>query len=433
MPKSQNAQKLTMTAVERLTPGERDVVLWDSDVPGFHVRCTPGGAKTFALSFRVRGVARKSKIGSFPAMTVEQARKMARRWYADAQDGIDPATKRKADDMTVADAWARFDANHIARKKPKTQEQYRDLWRVHIEPVIGRKPLSALTSEAAEDIAARAMKRAAQVQADRLARAQAKRVAAGLPVEAPQKATEPGAATANRVLAVLSKFHAYCAVHKWRPKGDNPSQGLTRHSEVSRLPRVTDEQVRALGRAFEKARVRTTPWALGAIRALFFSGHRKQEVFALRWDQLHLDVAAPYADLADSKTGPRTLPLNEPMVAIIRELEALRPGFPSPFVFQGTDPAKPVSDPRKTWEFLKREAGLPWLRMHDFRHVFGTSAVSNGAALQLVQSIMGHADPRTTQRYARVLIEPAVAASNDTGGRLAQHTEKGAQEVRIVH
>ena len=438
MPKSKNAVRLTKTFLEKeihlaLTPkGTPREFTFDTEVPGFFARVT-SGSKSFGLAYRVNGRPTKPKIGSFPAMTCEQARDIAHDWYVQVRKGIDPAASIKQVEMTVAAAWAEFDANHISRLKPKTRSRYHGLWRIHIEPEFGNKPLSAMTTESVERLASQAQERAGMFHTEKVAKGLKLRARKGLPATsegAPKRKTEPGAATANRLLALVSKFHGHCGYRGWRLKGDNPAQGITRNTEVARLPKLTDAQVVALGRAFEKARIRTTPWAIGAIKALFFSGHRKEEVFALRWDGLHLDTDNTYADLPDSKTGPRTLPLNEVVVDIIREMETLRPGFPSDFVFQSQNPKKPIGDPRKTWEFLKAEAGIPWLRIHDFRHVFGSSAVSHGTAMEFVQRVMGHADARTTARYARFLTAPLVEASNKVSGRLAVHLDKGAAEVR---
>lgn len=90
-----------------------------------------------------------------------------------------------------------------------------------------------------------------------------------------------------------------------------------------------------------------------------------------------------------------------------------------PLVSRATDPMEPVTyvslyQSTKRW-FAKSisasslslsermeayRASLHWLR-----HTCGTRALERGAPLQLVQGQLGHADPRTTMRYAKTQLE----------------------------
>jgi site-specific recombinase XerD len=49
---------------------------------------------------------------------------------------------------------------------------------------------------------------------------------------------------------------------------------------------------------------------------------------------------------------------------------------------------------------VAKRAGLPHLNPHVLRHTAATLALDAGAPLDRVQALLGHADPRTTMRYA---------------------------------
>jgi integrase/recombinase XerD len=49
---------------------------------------------------------------------------------------------------------------------------------------------------------------------------------------------------------------------------------------------------------------------------------------------------------------------------------------------------------------IAQKAGLPHLHPHVLRHTAATLALDAGAPLDRVQALLGHADPRTTMRYA---------------------------------
>ena len=56
-----NRAPLTKTKIEKaeVPPGTRQVMLWDTVVSGFGVRCLPGGSKTFVYRYRPRGGGRR--------------------------------------------------------------------------------------------------------------------------------------------------------------------------------------------------------------------------------------------------------------------------------------------------------------------------------------------------------------------------------------
>ena len=55
-----------------------------------------------------------------------------------------------------------------------------------------------------------------------------------------------------------------------------------------------------------------------------------------------------------------------------------------------------------SWDAARKRAGLPNLRVHDLRHSFASFLVNAGRSLYEVQELLGHADIRTTSRYAHL-------------------------------
>jgi site-specific recombinase XerD len=55
-------------------------------------------------------------------------------------------------------------------------------------------------------------------------------------------------------------------------------------------------------------------------------------------------------------------------------------------------------------------AGLPDFRVHDLRHSFASFLVNAGRSLYEVQELLGHADIRTTSRYAHLSRERLISA-----------------------
>jgi site-specific recombinase XerD len=59
------------------------------------------------------------------------------------------------------------------------------------------------------------------------------------------------------------------------------------------------------------------------------------------------------------------------------------------------------------------------VRLHDLRHSFASLLVNKGVSIYVVQSLLGHAQLRTTQRYAHLSRETLVSASEVAGKVIA--------------
>src|SRR5262252_3319074 len=93
-------RKLTETAVRRAgVPTIGQTMIWDQAVTGFAVRILPGGSRTFWFQYRTSGGRsgknRMVRIGSWPTVSLNAARKAARDLAGQVARGQDPAAKRQ--------------------------------------------------------------------------------------------------------------------------------------------------------------------------------------------------------------------------------------------------------------------------------------------------------------------------------------------------
>ena len=56
------------------------------------------------------------------------------------------------------------------------------------------------------------------------------------------------------------------------------------------------------------------------------------------------------------------------------------------------------------------------LRLHDLRHSFASFLVNEGVSLYVVQALLGHANARTTQRYAHLASDMLTDATEIVDG-----------------
>jgi integrase len=73
----------------------------------------------------------------------------------------------------------------------------------------------------------------------------------------------------------------------------------------------------------------------------------------------------------------------------------------------------------KLWRVLRTAAGFPHLRLHDLRHSFASAGLAGGDTLPVIGALLGHADVKTTARYAHLAEDPVRLAANRISGAIA--------------
>jgi integrase len=379
--------KVTKRTVDALKPAaDRDVLLWDDELPGFGVRCRPSGSKTYFVKYRTAGGRQRwLTLGTHGPLTPELARKRARQEKAAVGEGADPSGERqtKRQENTLADIADRYLAEHVAaHNRPSTAAEVRRIVEKRIKPGLGRIKITDLTRS---DIKAwhQAM--------------------AATPYEG------------NRALAYLSKM-LNLAAKDWELRADNPCTGIKRFPEKKRERFFSDAELTKIGDALAAAERDNAemPGFILLVRLLATTGMRLGEALALRWADIDLPGRA--IRLRDAKAGARTVHLGAAAVAILDTMED-RTGW----VVRGLDPDKPFSfsTAQHAWERLRKSAGIPDGRLHDLRHTAGTFAALAGANAFAVRDLLGHKTLAMTGRYVERAADMVRATADAVSSRVA--------------
>ena len=123
-------------------------------------------------------------------------------------------------------------------------------------------------------------------------------------------------------------------------------------------------------------------------------GCRPKEMRTLRWSDLR--ESGRRAELAESKTGPRSFYLGRPAADLI----ACQPRI-AKYVVPGRKRRQPMVDLKGVWTPVKRRAELEQsVRLYDAcRHTFTTWALELGIPLDRVKTLIGHSTGDVTARY----------------------------------
>ena len=106
------------------------------------------------------------------------------------------------------------------------------------------------------------------------------------------------------------------------------------------------------------------------------------------------------AVLHDTKNGERrAIPLAGPALEEMKQRSKVR-RIDTDLVF--ANPQGVATFPRKAWHRAMRAAEIEDFRFHDLRHTFASHFLMRTGDLKALQEILGHADIKTTMRYAHL-------------------------------
>lgn len=207
-----------------------------------------------------------------------------------------------------------------------------------------------------------------------------------------QKQVKP--ATVNRELACLSHLFNLAKRQK-RFFGENPvsiSKLLPEHNQVERI----------LSKEEEARLLEASSLALKAILlCALHTGMRKNEILSLKWNNVDLNnniITLEHTNTKSKKT--RRIPVNKILRKILLE-QKLKVGS-SNNVFLNTKgyPYKRHDSLKQSFKEACKKANIQGLRFHDLRHTAATRMIESGSSIVAVSRILGHADIKTTMRYA---------------------------------
>nr|WP_069624737.1 site-specific integrase [Methyloceanibacter marginalis] len=344
-------RSLTDAAVKRQKPPEAGQIdVFDQGFPGLALRVSHGGRKAWTYHYRFAGKLKRLTLGTYPALSLADARG-AWRDAKDARDkGRDPAQdkKRKTGETefeAVLAEWLKRDQgdnrSHDSVKR-SIDKDATPAWKGrHVPDLTRRDVLDVLDSV----------------------------VDRGSPV------------MARRLHAHLHRFFRWCVgrgIITANPMADMPKPG----AETKRERVLTDAELKAVWKACDKI-----GWPFGpAIQLLILTGARRQEIGALCWSEILADPANIFLSGDRTKNKePHTIPLSKPALAIIEGLPKVEGD--ADYVFT-TNGKTPISGWSKAKGELP-ELAEPWV-LHDLRRTVATGLQRLGVSLTVIEACLGH-------------------------------------------
>lgn len=407
---------LTKLIIDKALPGSKQYDLWDGAIPGFGIRISASGSKTYIVRYRADGGGRGSPqrfhvIGRHGVLTLDQARKQAVQVLAQVTCGEDPASDRKGrrSEMTMSDLVDLYEEEgcFIQRgkrigepMKPLTKKYTISRLRNHVVPLLGPRRIT--------DIVEGDIERFSRDVCDGRA-ASDKRIAARTRV-----IVRGGDGAARKLVRDLSAVFNFAMRRKL--VGSNPVKlAAVRKVDNQRSRYLTLDELKRLGSAFQTMEAQGANLkAITIARLWALTGCRREEIAALQWSEVDFDEGLLV--LADTKMGKSVRPLNSAAATLLMAVERTDK---SPYVFPAESGEKHYQGTKRIWNAACKGAGLVDVTPHTLRHTLGSTATSNGEALALTGALLGHANPRSTAIYAHIQTRPMKRAAERVGSKIA--------------
>jgi integrase len=409
------------------SPQKGSVYYYDARTKGLAIGVGSSGRKSFILYRKINGRPERIKIGPYPDLSIEQARRSAVILNAQIAQSVNPAqvSRDSRDQLTLAEMFKKYYIQHSTIRKVTHKEDLGH-YNLHINTTayganLATLPLSEVTRA--------------------VLTTHHSKMGAAIPT------------TANRVLALISSI--FSKAIQWGDfDGNNPCRGIEKFNERSRERFVHPDEMPRLFLAMECEKNKNIR---DFIFLALFTGARRTNILQMTWVQVHMDRRE--WRIPRTKNGePQTIPLTDAAIEILRSRKEALATTASPFVFPGPGKKGHFVEPKTAWarvllrataiglvdkvsersnsiefelpiamieakdfpkEAIKKYSPLAEkldihiehidlrdLHIHDLRRTLGSWLASGGTSLPIIGKILNHKSPQATQIYARLMLGP---------------------------
>jgi len=405
---------LTDRKIASLKPGNELVEWWDEKTPGFGIRISLKGKKTWFVMYRFVGLRSRIKFGRYPEVCLEEARKRARKALSDVSEGKDPAQHKKAEE--VAKRRERLEAKTFGQLAHQYLEEYakgnKRSWRED-ERIINK----ILSPEFGT------------LKVKEITRAHVRAFLRGIGVMTRLKA--------NRAHSCLRKILNWGIQEEVVDMEGNPASGISSPGgrEKPKERSLTDDEIKAVWKELEEDS--TAPKR--ALQLILLTGQRPGEVIGLPWEELNLNDALWTLQGTRVKNGLTNLVSlsSQAMRVIARQREAVESqrqkreargdaAGSSAFVFPcrhiGKTKPMTVYAIDQEAQRISIKLGIPGFAPHDLRRTCSTKLGEMLVPGHLIDRITNHKPTGITDRVYNKYdyLKEKREALNAWGARLAR-------------
>ena len=336
----------TATAID----GKDRTIFWDQAMSGFGLMVTAAGSRSYVVQYRAGRSSRRLTIDA-GKLSLDEARKEARKTLGSVAKGGDPLAERRAKLAAGADTLQSITEEYLARegKKLRSYAQRRAVLERLVFPKIGARQINEIKRREIRQLLDHVEDTAGPAQAD-------------------------------IVLAFLSKIFNWHAIQS--DDFHSPIiKGMARHKGTARERILTDDELRAV---WQTAEASTGPWG-AFIRFLLLTCTRRNEAARMVWTEVvGTDWTIPssrYKTAVDV-----TLPLSQAARGVLAAI----PRFQNcPYVFTN-DGRSPISGFSRSKKAFDQVCGVKGWTLHDLRRTARSLMSRAGVNPDHAERSLGH-------------------------------------------
>lgn len=366
-------RRLTDIAIRSIKPNPtRRIEISDSERVGLRLRMTPQGSVSWLYQKKIKGGARRGfKLGTYPTMSLAQARSAALEIQIEAERGID-----------------RVHAEESAKAQGLAAQSVLDILEIYIATYLDQELKAGQSRE----------ERKRQLNTYLLPHFP-KRVGAltrsDLQLIVDTKQAEGKVVMANRLRAALSAFTGWA----YRRGHISEDIGVLLQRAGKEKPRERTPTIVEVKLIWDQTFKMGDLWG-PYLRMCILTGQRsRKDVLAMRWAWVETDRCR--YEIPNPKNGrPHIVHLSVPAMAELSRLKASQAHAPSPYIFTTTSirPASGVSRAKlsldgyiaSAWAVAGNpEPFEPWV-LHDLRRSQATALAETGFDEGVVDRIQNH-------------------------------------------
>ena len=383
--------KLTQSFISndlRCPEGKSRIEFCCADQPGLYVevRTTSQGQGTFYWRYKdSTGKTCHQKIGRTSDISLADARKQAKTLKAEIELGADPRGEHKRQKAVLT--YSEFFEDHFlpfVKLRLRSWDSYESIYRVHLKAEYGHVLINKITRKQIVDF------------------------------HTSLKNSGLSAASCNHIGVKLMKRSLNHAIDMGFMESPNPVARVQQFQEDNKVENILDRD--QLEKLLSILRTDQNRPVCLILLYLLSTGARLNEALSARWEHINRVHRVWRIPASNSKSKRvRVVPLNDSAMEVLSQLDT-EGYFEHLFVnrqrSEKLGKEAPYTTITKVWDRIRNEAGIPHFRIHDARHLFASWLVSSGRPIFEVMTLLGHADVKTTQRYAHLSTKTLQDASN---------------------
>lgn len=353
---------LTNLKIKNLTTdGSKRLDVWDAMLPGFGLRLSSSGTKSFILMYRFERKLRRHTIGRYPLFSLAQARSIAQDILVMATQGKDPLAKQSLKKNSKASKEGSFtntldsflELHCMRHNKPSTIASTSRLLKKEFLPLWQDRQVAEISKGDILQVLDKIVER-------------------GVP------------GTANHAYSAISKFFSWCSERDII--GTNPCSNIKRPTKLNSRDRVLSSD--ELSRIWMAATEAKYPFG-SIVQLLILTAQRRGEVTNMQW--AHLKQEENIWDIPKELTKSNrrhVVPLSPAALSIIDNL----PRLDEKFIFPSQGATTTVfSGFGKCKQRLDEMSGVSNWVLHDLRRTAATGMAELAIAPHVIERILNHA------------------------------------------